>query len=781
MNFDAHFRMTSYALVATAFAALALTGELYAVAIILYSIAFAVSFYRDARGASGFILRDWMWRALTVAYLPFFFFDALALTSKVSAIIHLTLFASAVKLYQNKRDRDWVFLYLIAFFQMLLAAGLTFNAVFVASLALFVFFFVSTLAAFEIRRTQREVAFVEEEIIMRAREPRWFRRRAKQSPSADPNKQTGLLRTRYLMGVSLAQVAMVAALTLPLFFLIPRFGGGGIVRGLGNAEAITGFSEVVRLGDVAGIKSRQNVAMRIQLDRAPQKFMRWRGIALDKYDGRAWSLDSAQSRRQGDAQSRNNIAGDASTSDEEFIRRYGVGEPPSDKSSLIEQRIVLEPVSMGTLFAAHRLVELHGPMPNLSVVRDTSVKRGDDAASVSTEIFRRRISYIAKSDLRVPSERELRADADPSYSEEVKRFYINQLPRSLDPRIQEFAREVTRSAATPYDKARALENFFKTSFSYSLNVKRTDRDPLAEFLFETREGHCEYFATAMAITLRTLGIPARIVNGFQMGEYNDINNLYTVRDADAHSWVEVYFPKADAWVEFDPTPPAGINDYTQGGFMSRLRKYMEAAEVFWLDYIVTLDSDEQASIMVELQQRTLAMKDQLVAYYMDFKLWMKNTANRLLIEHEWSIGDLLLLAGLILVLGLAVIGVNILRSHRKGRKDESTGYGPWWHRLFVLPTWRRSRLGGRDHRASAVLFYEQMLTIAARGGLVKPPDQTPAEFAAVSRFDQIREITAVYNRVRFGGARLNETETRQVSSLLAALRRAVREKSARRK
>jgi transglutaminase-like putative cysteine protease len=777
MNFDAHFRVTSYALVATAFAALALTGELYVVSILLYVIAFAVSFYRDVRGANGFELKEWMWRALAIAYLPFFFFDALALTSKVSAIIHLTLFASAVKLFQNKRDRDWVFLYLIAFFQMLLAAGLTFNAVFVVSLALFIFFFVSTLAAFEIRRTQREIDVVEEEIIMRAREPRWFRRRVKiSSPADDSNKQSGLLRTRYLMGASVAQVVMVAALTLPLFFLIPRVGGGGGARGFGSSPAMTGFSEVVRLGDVAGIKPSQSVAMRVQLDRAPQKYLRWRGIALDRYDGRSWSLSESQNRRRTDTQSRNIIvSGDGSADDEDFMRRYGVGESPADPSSMIEQRIVLEPVSTGTLFSAHRLVELRGPMASLTVVRDTSLKQGEDAATVSTETFRRRISYIARSDTRAPAEQELRADAHPAYPEEIKRFYL-QLPRNLDPRIEELAREMTRSAATPYDKARAVEAFFKTQFSYSLDVERTGGDPLAEFLFETREGHCEYFATAMAITLRTLDIPARVVNGFQMGEYNDINNLYTVREADAHSWVEVYFAKADAWVEFDPTPAAGINDYSQGGLLARLRKYMEAAEVFWLDYIVTLDSDEQASIMVELQQRTLAMKDQLVRYYMDFKLWMKSTTNRLLVEHEWSIGDLLLLAGLVLVLGLTVIGLNILRSHRRQRKKERTGYGPWWHRFFVLPTWRRSRLVGRDHRASAVLFYEQMLQIAARGGLVKPPDQTPAEFAAASRFDQIREITNVYNRVRFGGARLNENETRRVSTLLAALRKAVREK-----
>lgn len=768
--------MTSYALVATAFLALALTGELYAVSIILYGIAFGVSFYRDARGVTRFSLNDWMWRALSVAYLPFFFFDALALTSKVSAIIHLTLFASAVKLYQTKRDRDWVFLYLIAFFQMLLAAGLTFNAVFVASLALFIYFFVSSLAAFEIRRTQREVAFVEEEIILRAKEPRWFKRRAKKSASTDEaTARSGLLRTRYLMGASFAQVAIVAAMTLPLFFLIPRFGGGGVARGFGNSETITGFSDVVRLGDVAGIKSSQRVVMRVQLDRAPQRPLRWRGIALDNYDGRVWSVSQSNNRKQGVDQTRNVIISEGAMDDDDFIRRYEIGQRPSDTSSMIEQRIVLEPVSFGTLFAARRLVELRGPMSKLEIVRDTSVKQGEDAVSIMTENFRRRISYIARSDTRIPSERELRADTEPSYPEEIKRFYL-QLPRNLDPRIAAFARDNTHSAATAYDKARAIETYFKTHFSYSLDVKRQDRDPLAEFLFETREGHCEYFAAAMAITLRTLGIPTRVVNGFQMGEYNDINNLYTVRDADAHSWVEVYFPKADAWVEFDPTPPAGINDYSQGGLLARLRKYMEAAEVFWLDYIVTLDSDEQASIMVELQHRTVAMKDQLVAYYTDFKLWMKNTANRLLVEHEWSIGDLLLLAGLILLAGLVVIGLYILRSYRKRQKRDRTGYGPWWHRLFVLPTWRRSRLVGRDHRASAVLFYEQMLQIAARGGLVKPPDQTPAEFARASRFDQIREITNVYNRVRFGGASLNENETRQVSNLLSALRRAVREK-----
>ena len=239
------------------------------------------------------------------------------------------------------------------------------------------------------------------------------------------------------MGASVAQVVMVAALTLPLFFLIPRVGGGGVARGFGNSSAMTGFSEVVRLGDVAGIKTSQSVAMRVQLDRAPQKYLRWRGIALDRYDGRSWSLSESQNRRRTDTQSRNIIvSGDGSADDEDFMRRYAVGESPADPSSMIEQRIVLEPVSTGTLFSAHRLVELRGPMASLTVVRDTSLKQGEDAATVSTETFRRRISYIARSDTRAPAEQELRADADPAYPEEIKRFYL-QLPRYLDSRIEE--------------------------------------------------------------------------------------------------------------------------------------------------------------------------------------------------------------------------------------------------------------------------------------------------------------------------------------------------------
>src|SRR5882724_1266719 len=759
---EAYFRTTSYALVTTAFLAIALTGSLDGISIALYSIAVVVCFYRDVRGAQRLRLREWMWRALSIAYVPFVFIDGAVISSnRVLALVHMTLFVSAAKLFQNKRDRDWVFLYLIAFFQMLLAAGLTFNATFVASLATFLFFFISTLASFEIRRACREVSSLEDEIVTPLQQPQQVKYRAKDDV-AHPRKSN---RVRYLLGASFAQIVIVAALTLPFFFLIPRLGGGGVAGGLSGADAITGFSDRVELGEVASIKKSPRVVMRVRLDHKPARYLRWRGIALEQYDGRAWIVKGdTPGRREASHQDRSSSGSlDADTG---FNRSYILDRVPADAQSTVEQMIVLEHLSTDTLFAAQRVFRLRGPLATIFKDKLTG--------ALSSQGFKGRTTYIVSSDVSVPTEQELRLDTPASSPEDKKQVYL-QKPNKLDPRVSQLAHEITRNAPTPYDKARAIENYLKTEFRYTLDLKAADQDPLAEFLFKTREGHCEYFATAMVIMLRTLEIPARIVNGFQMGEYNELNAMYTVRESDAHSWVEAYFPRTDSWIEFDPTPSAGINDYSQGGLFARLRKYADAMEVFWLDYIVTLDSDEQASIMVDLQQRLLSVKDRLLVYYISAKQWTRKMLGKLIINRRWSLGELLMLAGAFAVLALSFVSLYVVIAYRKRRGLPPTGYGPWWHRLFVLPTWRR-RLARREYRQSAVLFYEQMLAIARPAGLLKQPDQTPIEFAHASGLSPVREITTLYNRVRFGGAQLDQSETRRVSDLLRELKQSVRSK-----
>jgi transglutaminase-like putative cysteine protease len=758
---ESYFRTTSYALVITAFLAIALTGSLDAISLVLYSIVVAVCFYRDTRGIQRWRLREWMWRTLSIGYVPFIFIDAALISNRVLALVHMTLFVSAAKLFQNKRDRDWVFLYLIAFFQMLLAAGLTFNATFVASLGAFLFFFISTLAAFEIRRAGREVIHVDDEVVSPLAQPQHIKYRAR-----DHSLKVGRNnRVRYLLGASFAQIVIVASLTLPFFFLIPRFGGGGVAGAFNGNDAITGFSDRVELGQVAKIKKSPRIVMRIRLDRKPPRALRWRGVALNDYDGRAWTNNSRERKANS---SQGIITSEGPERDAGFERSHVFpDDKPHNPASVIEQRIILEPVGTDTLFATRRPLRVRAAI--------SEVSRDNDTDALTALGIKGRITYSVFSDISVPSEQELRLDAPATAREFIRqRYSLPPPPSKLDPRIPQLAHEITRNAPTPYDKARAIENYLKTSFHYTLDLKSADRDPLAEFLFQTREGHCEYFATAMVIMLRTLGIPARIVNGFQMGEYNELNDMYSVRESDAHSWVEAYFPKTDSWIEFDPTPAAGINDYTQGGLFAQLRKYADALEVFWLDYIVTLDRDEQASIMVDIQQRLLGIKDRLLVYYQSARLFAGKLLDSV-INRAWSTGELIALIAVVSFVAVSVVSLYVILAFRKRRRLPDTGYGPWWHRLFILPLWRR-RLAKRDYRQSAVLFYEQMLAIARRAGLVKQPDQTPIEFALASGLSPIREITTLYNRVRFGGATLDESETRRISELLGKLKQDVRSK-----
>jgi len=751
---ESYFRTTSYALVVTAFLAIALTGELDGVSIALYAIAVAVCYYRDARGAERWRLREWMWRALSVAYVPFIFVDAALISNRVLALVHMTLFVSAAKLFQTKRDRDWVFLYLIAFFQMLLAAGLTFDATFIASLALFLFFFISTLAAFEIRRSGREVTSLEEETVAPLKQQR-IKYRGK------PEAARKSHRVRYLLGASLAQIVIIAALALPFFFLIPRLGGGGVARGMGEGQPITGFSEHVKLGDVASIKKSSRVVLRVQLNRQPGKYLRWRGLAFDYYDGRSWTVGREPGRTETEKQGEVSVTGN----DSAIQYRHPLQVPAGGEPSWLQQRFVLEPLDTAALFAAQKAVSVQGPMAVLH--------RDKFTGNLSAVGLKGRVAYGVTSDISVPSESELQRDVTALPPDSIHKKLYASAPRKLDPRISQLAHEITRNAPNPYDKARAIETYLKTNFRYTLELKGDDDDPLSDFLFETREGHCEYFATAMAIMLRTLEIPARIVNGFQMGEYNELNNMYTVRESDAHSWVEAYFPRSDSWIEFDPTPAAGINDYSAGGLLARLRKYADAMEVFWLDYIVTLDSEEQASIMVDIQHRLLSIKDRLLAAYAGVKLWARDALKSWIVDRSWSPGDLIKLASTLFVICFGAMSMYVFLAYRKRRGVAPSGYGPWWHRFFILPTWRR-KLAGRDYRQSAVLFYEQMLAIAKRAGLIKQTHQTPLEFANASGLAPIREITVLYNRVRFGGAQLDSRETHRVMDLLAELKQSIR-------
>jgi hypothetical protein len=159
--------------------------------------------------------------------------------------------------------------------------------------------------------------------------------------------------------------------------------------------------------------------------------------------------------------------------------------------------------------------------------------------------------YQAMSLVPVASERTLRA-AGQHYPDWVRQRYLT-LPAEVPDRVKELAIELTASEPTPYDRARAIEAYLRT-FPYTLDVPRppTNQDVVGYFLFDLRKGYCDYYASAMVVLARAAGIPARLVTGYASGTYNLNSKRFIVTEADAHSWVEVYFPEV-GWVPFEPT------------------------------------------------------------------------------------------------------------------------------------------------------------------------------------------------------------------------------------
>ena len=205
-----------------------------------------------------------------------------------------------------------------------------------------------------------------------------------------------------------------------------------------------------------------------------------------------------------------------------------------------------------------------------------------DARTVSYQVYSRLDSPAAASDPALVE--PLPADARQAYL---------QLPR-LDPRIRELTENIVRAEASPAAQARMLENYLRSNYGYTLELPKVEPDdPLAFFLFHRKKGHCEYFASAMAVMLRVVGIPRALSPAFKAESTIPISGSQLIRTSDAHSWVEAWLPDR-GWTTFDPTPPDpnvhGLSPWT------RLSFYADAVDVFWQDWVLNYNLERQLQL-----------------------------------------------------------------------------------------------------------------------------------------------------------------------------------------
>ncbi|HTR52181.1 MAG TPA: transglutaminase domain-containing protein, partial [Kofleriaceae bacterium] len=203
------------------------------------------------------------------------------------------------------------------------------------------------------------------------------------------------------------------------------------------------------------------------------------------------------------------------------------------------------------------------------------------------------------SRLRAPAPDVLRAARGP-----LPRGYEDylQLPDEITARTYELAAKITAGYPTQYDKALAIERWLDQNLTYTLELKEPGgREPIDFFLFDRKQGHCEYFASAFAILARAAHIPTRQVNGFLGGEWNEYQSYVAVRAGDAHSWDEVYFPGA-GWVTFDPTPPDRHDPLGRGGdgIAARMSRLVDTLRFQWTKWVIEYDLVSQLSLFKDL-------------------------------------------------------------------------------------------------------------------------------------------------------------------------------------
>ncbi len=342
---------------------------------------------------------------------------------------------------------------------------------------------------------------------------------------------------------------MTLIITIILFISAPRVSHGIWGKTHKKSVRTVGFSERVDFGSFGVLKLDPTVIMRFEINGDVKPPYYWRGLTLNYFDGISWknTLEKKEKIKKGD----------------KFILR------PFQEDKAISQKIFLEPMDTDVIFGLSEIVAVESVGIILFMDRAKSLflpfKKG------------KQFNYIAYS---TSGLKPFRDDATD---------YL-QLPAGVE-RISRLAKNLIDKNDRDLQKAMKIEKYLRENYTYSLSVSQPPpgMSPVEDFLFSSKRGYCEHYATAMVLMLRSIGIPARIVTGFLGGELNDYGGYMIVRQSDAHSWVEAVIDKK--WELFDPTPSVS------GGHFSGYALFLDMLKMKWNRYVVAFSVNDQREII----------------------------------------------------------------------------------------------------------------------------------------------------------------------------------------
>jgi hypothetical protein len=702
-------------------------------------------FFEGPREYKTFYRRAWI--AIGAALLLFFPFDMVFMRSLLLPAVHLSIYAQAYSLLNPKNDKVYRRMLIVSFAQILASTNLTTDlrfGIIITAFCVVGIYFVLLLymkgAASETGGTFYDLPEAE-----------------KAAPG--------------LLFFSLVLAICMLPLSLGFFYSMPRLRYALIARGnpidslerMRRARQRTGFTRTVELGTFGRVQEDQTLALRVEVPstqgRPLNGNVRWRNGALNIYDGAAWSSSRGMFRyfdgRRWRVADKN--TGMIYPQRNHLFIADGIysGKTPEQldaDTNLLKQVFYLEIPFSDNLFAAGEIKAVQGPF-SYGVGRDfnTSFSIGNRSALPDL------ISYTVYSYINEPTPEQLRRVSKEdfedftqkqNYSDYVRKSFL-QLPTSLNPQIRQLALDITKDVNSPYDKIRAIRQFLETRYNYSLDLAKpmTD-DPLYDFLFISRTGHCEYFATAMTVMCRCIGIPARLARGFQQGEWNETGEFYEVRQKDSHAWTEVLFPEY-GWVEFDPSPRATANEYFEArrsNLARWLSKRLLQLQILWRQNVIGYNETRRLRLFGVIKDFLWAMPKYIVKTIGGIAQAIASVS----------------LKGLVLCLVALAVLAGLFEFSRK-------------YRIRLLLRLLPSGLSRRKTNGTA--FYGKMLKLLEKRKIVKPASVTPLEFLDTPllrrhpRFEDIEALTSLYYGARYGDRKLDDDDMAGIRIALANIRR----------
>ncbi len=713
MPFDQAFALSSVLLATMAFSGLVLAQSvpfwlaLPMVIILMISALHAGGVHFIRRAIARVTVSPTMWNILLIGAFALLLIDLTVVSRDLlPAGIHFLVVLLAVKLLTLQQRRDYRHLYAISLMAILASAALTSDAWYVPIFLLYLITAVWTLLLYHMTQETGDTAVGHQTIPIRI--------------------------TRHFFWLTNGTVVLAIALTLAIFFLIPRMGAGVLQKTSGEALRATGFSDRVDLGTIGSVKQDPQIVMRVELPDQPavdKDRLYLRGLAYDQYNGQSWTHSGTRRRSL------------SLVAEGTFLVRPAGSRSSNSLSGSVRQDIMLETLDTAVLFAAPFAELVSGEFLEMQADAMGGLRLPASPAS------RIRYSVISQAPQLAADERMASA---LDYPDAILAHYL-QVPMASQ-HVADLARRVSIEATTPFERTLAIQQHLLKNYSYSLEADTaTLSHPLDEFLFTRKTGYCEHYATAMVVMLRTVGIPARLVTGFLATEWNEYGGYFTVRQRDAHAWVEVYFPHS-GWITMDPTPTVSTAISTSR--WAPLTRFGESVRLQWDRLFVRYSVKDQLAVVHGVREGTDALRERVSRGVSLLSAPIGQTLSRLMhMVRTFHLGMLELITGVIVV-GSALF-LLMLRDR--------------------IALWATTHLPTSHPELAIVQLYARMLRMMERHGVRKSPAATASEFARLVEQEWkaaapiVANVTALYHQGRFSQTPLTPGELSRAAEQVGQL------------